>query len=105
MGRRGAVQRARHDTGDRPTGVRTSAPAGAASGTPVAGHCALGVALAVWEALAFVFLTSMPQGQVGFPTISVLFDPLVESLPGRILFVGLWLICGLGLLDVTGRRR
>lgn len=65
----------------------------------------LGVALAVWEALAFVFLTSLPQGEFGFPTISVLFDPLVESLPGRILFVGLWLICGLGLLDVTGRRR
>ena len=58
----------------------------------------LGVALCVWEALAFIFSVTMPNGAVNYPTISVLLDPVLENVWGRIFFVGLWLAGGLGLL-------
>jgi hypothetical protein len=56
------------------------------------------VAICLWEATAFVLSVTMPGGNENFPTISVLLDPFVENLWGRILFVGLWLAAGYGLL-------
>ena len=56
------------------------------------------VALCVWEATAFVLSVTVPNGYKYFPTISVLLDPFVESLGGRMVFVGLWLAAGYGLL-------
>lgn len=54
--------------------------------------------LCLWEATAFVLSVSIPNGIENFPTISVLLDPFVENVWGRILFVGLWLAAGYGLL-------
>lgn len=56
------------------------------------------VALCLWEATAFVLSVTVPNGNEYFPTISVLLDPFVESMGGRIVFVGLWLAAGYGLL-------
>ncbi|MEY4532696.1 MAG: hypothetical protein RI926_465 [Actinomycetota bacterium] len=56
------------------------------------------VALCVWEATAFILSVTVPNGYMYFPTISVLLDPFVESLGGRMVFVGLWLAAGYGLL-------
>lgn len=56
------------------------------------------VALCLWEATAFILSVSVPNGYKYFPTISVLLDPFVESLGGRLIFVGLWLAAGYGLL-------
>lgn len=56
------------------------------------------VALCLWEATAFVLSVTVPNGNENFPTISVLLDPFVESMGGRIVFVGLWLATGYGLL-------
>lgn len=56
------------------------------------------VLLCLWEATAFVLSVTVPNGYMYFPTISVLLDPFVESLGGRIVFVGLWLAAGYGLL-------
>lgn len=58
------------------------------------------VALCVWEATAFVLSVTVPDGIDMFPTISVLLDPFVENIWGRIVFVGLWLAAGLGLLQL-----
>ena len=58
------------------------------------------VALCVWEATAFVLSVTVPNGDEMFPTISVLLDPFVENIWGRIVFVGLWLAAGLGLLQL-----
>jgi hypothetical protein len=58
------------------------------------------VVLCVWEATAFVLSVTVPGGDQMFPTISVLLDPFVENLWGRIVFVGLWLAAGLGLLQL-----
>lgn len=63
----------------------------------------LAVALCVWEALAFIFSVSMPDGDL-YPTISVLLDPLVENFWGRTFFVGLWFAGGLGLLGVWAKK-
>jgi hypothetical protein len=54
--------------------------------------------LCLWEATAFVLSVSLPNGIENFPTISVLLDPFVENVWGRIVFVGLWLAAGYGLL-------
>lgn len=58
----------------------------------------LAVAICVWEAAAFVLSVTLPGGNEDFPTISVLLDPFVENIFGRIIFVGLWLAAGYGLL-------
>lgn len=56
------------------------------------------VAICLWEATAFVLSVTMPGGNENFPTISVLLDPFVENQWGRMVFVGLWLAAGYGLL-------
>jgi hypothetical protein len=58
----------------------------------------LAVAICLWEATAFILSVTMPGGNEDFPTISVLLDPFVENTAGRLLFVGLWLAAGYGLL-------
>ena len=62
------------------------------------------VALCAWEATAFILSVTTPNGGANFPTISILLDPVVESIPGRILFVGLWLAGGLSLIGFFRRR-
>ncbi|NBX24073.1 MAG: hypothetical protein EBR52_08220, partial [Microbacteriaceae bacterium] len=62
------------------------------------------VALCAWEATAFTLSVTLPNGLTNYPTISVLLDPIVESLPGRIVFVGLWLAGGLSLIGFFRRR-
>lgn len=58
----------------------------------------LAVAMCLWEATAFVLSVTMPGGNENYPTISVLLDPFVENVWGRLVFVGLWLAAGYGLL-------
>lgn len=58
----------------------------------------LAVAICLWEATAFVLSVTIPGGNEDFPTISVLLDPFVENIWGRLVFVGLWLSAGYGLL-------
>lgn len=58
----------------------------------------LAVAICLWEATAFVLSVNMPGGNENYPTISVLLDPFVENVWGRLVFVGLWLAAGYGLL-------
>lgn len=63
----------------------------------------LAVALCLWEASAFILSVTLPGGNVDFPTISVLLDPFVENTWGRLVFVGLWLAAGYGLLRLWRR--
>ena len=64
----------------------------------------LGVGLCLWEALAFIFSVTMPNGDLNYPTISVLLDPFVENTWGRLFFVGLWLAAGLALLRFWSKK-
>ncbi|MEN9752101.1 MAG: hypothetical protein RLZZ600_1148 [Actinomycetota bacterium] len=65
----------------------------------------LAVALCLWEALAFIFSTYLPGGEENYPTISVLLDPFLNWMPGKVIFIGLWLAAGLALLRVWGTNR
>ena len=58
----------------------------------------LAVAICLWEATAFVLSVTLPGGNENYPTISVLLDPFVENVRGRLVLVGLWLAAGYGLL-------
>lgn len=86
---------------------------------PVAGHAqrvepgtvrsaviwiVLGIALAVWEATAFVLSVTEPGTYAEFPTISVLLDPFLETVLGRFVFVTLWLLAGVGLVMAWRRK-
>lgn len=64
----------------------------------------LAVAMCVVEAVTFVLSVTMPQGSDGFPTISVLLDPIVSNIVGRALVVALWLAAGLALLGLWRKR-
>lgn len=64
----------------------------------------LGVTLCLWEAIMFVLSTFLPGGTAVYPTISVLLDPFLEWWPGKIVFIGLWLLAGLSLLRVWSPR-
>ncbi len=61
------------------------------------------VALCLWEALAFILSTKSAAAVQEFPTVSILLDPFVQWQAGRLIFVGLWLLGGLGLLRVWSR--
>ena len=62
------------------------------------------VGLCVIEAIAFILSVTMPQVSVGYPTISVLLDPVLQNGFGRTLVVAAWLAGGLGLLGFWRKR-
>lgn len=63
----------------------------------------LGIALCVWEALAFVLSVTLPGGINAYPTVSVLLDPVLQTLIGRGTFVALWGAAGVGLVMIWRR--
>lgn len=64
----------------------------------------LGVLLCVWEATAFVLSVTTPGGIETYPTVSVLLDPVLEHTVGRIVFVSLWMLAGVGLIFVWRKK-
>lgn len=60
------------------------------------------VATCLWEFAANI-LGQINNTHTGFPTISILIDPLLGSFLGQAGFVAVWILVGLGLLRV-GRR-
>ena len=65
----------------------------------------VGVALCVWEAAAYVLSVTVPRGWIGFPTVSLLLEPVVDFGPSRALLIGAWLVVGVWLVAGAGRRR
>jgi len=55
------------------------------------------IALCIWEALAFILSVTTTGASEAHPTVSVLLDPALNTLAGRIVFVGLWLGAGVGM--------
>lgn len=64
----------------------------------------LGVALALWELTSFILGLPSPEAAFRHPSISLLLDPVLDTLEGRIGFTTLWLISGIALLR-RGRER
>lgn len=65
----------------------------------------LGIALCVWEALAYILSVVVPRGWIGFPTVSLLLEPAVDFDPSRALLTVIWLAAGVWLVAVTVTRR
>lgn len=64
----------------------------------------LGIALCLWEAIAFVLSVTTPGGVNAYPTVSVLLDSVLQTLIGRGIFVALWVAAGVGLIMIWRRR-
>jgi hypothetical protein len=61
------------------------------------------IAICIWEFAANI------QGQLennlySHPTISILMDPFMDSLFGQTIFVTIWLLLGVGLLRIWGKK-
>lgn len=66
----------------------------------------LALIMAVSELFAYI-LANVYQDDSTYPTISVLVNPILESPWGRAIFLTLWLLMGVGLLQIrkpNGRR-
>jgi hypothetical protein len=64
---------------------------------------AVGILTCAWEVVSFVLGIPSEAAAQAHPTISILLDPVVGSLPGRMLFVLLWLSGGMALLRLWRR--
>lgn len=62
----------------------------------------VGIALCAWEAVAYVLSVSVPRGWLGFPTVSLLLEPVIDFTPSRIVLMAVWLALGIWL--VSGAR-
>lgn len=65
----------------------------------------LGIALCVWEALAYILSVAVPRGWIGFPTVSLLLEPAVDFDPSRALLTAAWLAAGVWLVAGAAARR
>lgn len=58
----------------------------------------IGVVCCLWEVSSFLLGLPSPEAQFTHPSISLLLDPLLDTLEGRIAFTALWLLAGIALL-------
>lgn len=79
-----------------PTRAPAASPAAGSTRTAILWSAAL-VAVCIWE-LTMYLLGTFVGGRTAFPALSDLLDPLVENPIGRILFVAVWILGGVGLL-------
>ena len=63
----------------------------------------LALVMAVSELFAYIF-ASVYKDDDRYPTISILVNPVLESPYGRGVFLTLWMLLGIGLLQVRKRR-
>lgn len=65
----------------------------------------LALVMALSELFAYIFATVYKDDQT-YPTISILVNPILESPWGRAIFLSLWLLAGIGLLQLRkGKAR
>lgn len=63
----------------------------------------LALFMAVSELFAYIFAT-VYKDDSSYPTISILVNPVLESPWGRAIFLTLWLLIGVGLLQIRKKR-
>lgn len=88
---------------DRGPGARASSPESRRRSRIAWGT--LGIALCVWEALAYILSVVVPRGWIGFPTVSLLLEPAVDFDPSRALLTAAWLAAGVWLVAGAAARR
>lgn len=63
----------------------------------------LALVMAVSELFAYIFATVF-KDDFSYPTISILVKPVLESPYGRGVFLTLWMLIGIGLLQIRKKR-
>ena len=63
----------------------------------------LAMSMAVFELFAFMW-ASVFKDDKNFPTISVLVNPILESAYGRSIFFVLWMLIGVGMLQIWKKK-
>jgi hypothetical protein len=63
----------------------------------------IAVVCCLWEVASFLLGLPSPEAAIEHPSISDLFDPVIDTIQGRIAFTALWLLVGVALL--RGSRR
>ncbi len=64
----------------------------------------IAVICCLWEVASFLLGLPSPEAAVDHPSISELFDPVIDTIQGRIAFTTLWLLVGVALLRGSRRR-
>jgi hypothetical protein len=64
----------------------------------------IAVACCLWEVVSFLLGLPSTEAGIRHPSISALFDPVLDSIQGRIAFTTVWLLVGVALLRGTRRR-
>lgn len=64
----------------------------------------IAVVIALWELTSFFLGLPSPEAEFRHPSISLLLDPVLNTVEGRIGFTALWLVSGIALLR-RGRAR
>ena len=65
----------------------------------------VGIALCLWEAVAYILSVAVPRGWIGFPTVSLLLEPAVNFDPTRALLTVAWLALGVWLIVASATPR
>lgn len=64
----------------------------------------LALTMAVSELFAYIFATVYKDDKT-YPTVSILVNPILESPYGRAIFLVLWMLIGVGLLQIRRGRK
>jgi hypothetical protein len=64
----------------------------------------IAVACCLWEVTSFLLGLPSAEAAVQHPSISELFDPVLDTIQGRIAFTVVWLLVGVALLRGNRRR-
>ncbi len=77
----------------------TSETAGRTTMSPAVRRSAIlwsvvGVVTCLWEVASFLLGLPSPEAAIAHPSISELFDPILDTTAGRAVFIALWLLLG-----------
>lgn len=64
----------------------------------------IAITMAVCELFAYIW-ANVYRDDTSFPTISVLFNPILESPYGRSIFLMLWMLIGVGMLGIWRKKK
>lgn len=64
----------------------------------------IAVICCLWEVTSFLLGLPSPDAAIRHPSISALFDPVIDTIQGRIAFTALWLLVGVALLHGSRRQ-
>lgn len=98
------------ETGTNETGTSGASAGGTASPMPPALRRAailwsvIAVTCCLWEVVSFLLGLPSTEAAIQHPSISALFDPVIDTIQGRIAFTALWLLVGVALLRGSRRR-